>query len=179
MNNNKGNNKKTDNKQGGVLAFIFLILTVLTMFILKSNLSIILAIISLILSIKDLKHKNALVYISLIGSILAVLFCISSLTKTTAKTNDAISEAKLSVYKNYEGILENYAERYIYSQSELYKSGNFVLSCDTIIDNFDLEKFDSCDGYIIVNKDNRQYDAYIKCKNYETDGFDSKYMEKK
>ena len=166
----------SEKKQGGGFALLFLVISILMIFVFESIFGLVFAILSLIFSIKDLKHKNPVVYISLVGSILAILFYIVSLIVSTMVVSDVISDAKLNSYRYYEKNLERYAEKYVISQNKAYGNNDFVLTVDEIINNTNLKRLDSCDGYVIVNQNKDEYKAYVKCDNYKTDGYNSKYV---
>ena len=166
----------SEKKQGGGFAFLFLVIAILMIFIFESIFGLVFAILSLIFSIKDLKHKNPVVYISLVGSILAILFYIVSFIVSTMVVSDVISDAKLNSYRYYEENLERYEEKYVISQNKAYGNNDFVLAADEIINNTNLQKLDSCDGYVIVNQNNEKYEAYVKCDNYKTDGYNSTHI---
>lgn len=163
----------SEKKQGGGFAFLFLVLTILMIFVFESIFGLIFAILSLIFSIKDLKHKNPVVYISLVGSILTILFYVISFIISTMVVSDVVSDSKIQTYKRYESMLENYAEIYIVGQNKSYGNEDFVLDEQIIINNTDMREVDYCEsGYVIVNQNENRYDAYVKCDKYETDGFD-------
>lgn len=166
------NNKKN----GGSLAFLFLILSIISIFIFADFVGLTLAIISLIFSIKDLKCKNALVYISLFGSIVTILFHMFSFFIAFNILNDSISKAKISTYENYRDRLESFAELYILNENIEHDDSDFILTDETIIENTSMKKMDECDGYVIINKNENKCEAYVKCGGYKTDGFDSKYL---
>ena len=165
-----------EKKKGGGFAFFFLVLTILMIFVFENVFGLIFAILSLIFSVKDIKYKNPIVYISLVGAILSILFYIISFIVSTIVVTNVISDAKLNTYKYYEDRLEKYAEQYVISQNKAYGNADFVLTIDTIINNTDMKKLDSCDGYIIVNQNEEKYEAYVKCNDYKTEGYNSKYV---
>jgi len=88
-------------------------------------------------------------------------------------------EESLSVYyNNKEKELENAALKYA-EKNKLNAYNGFVVGVDTLISNkymekiVDYEGLNYCGGYakIINNGERYDVDAYIKCSDYETEGF--------
>ncbi len=83
-------------------------------------------------------------------------------------------------YVELEKKLISNTEKYVDAKF-LYPEGEDILKVTSqeLIENEYLETLeyngDTCTGYVIVKLDNAyKYDAYIKCKNYTTEGYEEK-----
>lgn len=166
------------NRKGGGIEFIFFILAVVSIFVFDGLFpGIIFIIISLIFSIKNIKYKNPVVYISLIGSICTLIFYIVSFIISFNSVNNIVSEARKKSYERYETMLEDYARIYVSNQKNIESDGYLTITDNELVSSVDLTKDDRCNGYVIYNKNQDRYDAYIDCKEYKTDGFNKNYLK--
>lgn len=84
---------------------------------------------------------------------------------------------KMKPYKDLESTLINNVSKYIEKEFLYPNEGETLkvtlndLKNSNIIEDLKFEN-DSCDGYVLVTlKTVYEYDAYIKCANYETKGY--------
>jgi len=163
-------------KDGGI-TFIYLLISIVFTIAFKNFLGLIFALIALTFSVKNiktLKYKNFLVYITLFGSILICLLYLITFVINVDFTSKTLEKAKLNTYKAYEMDLKRYAEKYIKENQEIYNDDTFILTTDTIIKNTDIYEIETCIGYVIVSENKQEYTSFIKCDEYQTNGFDEK-----
>lgn len=165
------NNEKN---KGALVSIILFVLSIIFTFFMKSFIGDILAIITLIVSSINLKRKNTLVIVSFIGSILLIIYSIIAFIISFNVINNTLSSAKIDSYKMCEQVIEDETRKYVESNDLLSSSDEDLIFSKSEITN----SCSRCDGYIIVKTDNYTYNAYLKCDNYKTDGFDSQTFKK-
>ena len=165
--------KPKNNKS--IIAFIFMVLSILSFFFIKNMIFIfIFAIISLIISLINLKSHNVLNYISLVGSSIIIVIMIVVFFVALKSVNGILSNARNNAMITAERALESKIRD---KTSELVSNGD-IKQGENIITQDQLAKYeinlpDKCEGYIIVNYDREyssenKYDAYLKCEGYTT-----------
>jgi len=172
------------------LSLILMIISAFFVFIIGNFIGVVLAIVSLIISIKNLKEKEKLNIIAFVGSIIilfiSVFFFIISFNVINKTLTQAQSNANETNYKSEKNKIEYYMEHY-------YKNmirDNVLVNGDNIIKKDVLEKYEipfpeECEVYVSVKVDlQKPYEntstAYLKCDDYVTTGYDANSnLEKK
>lgn len=118
-----------------------------------------------------------------LSSILIFFFCLAiyfiyvlySSFDLSVNNNDII-EHNDEVYKTYEQLIKDAA--YDYLNSVNYEFSDRIINMSTLInaglmsDLYDPETDNKCNGYIkVIDLEDKQIDAYIKCDNYVTEGY--------
>ena len=106
----------------------------------------------------------ALIFVLVIISTILIIGVIAgkSIIKLTSKS-------KLNTYKSCEKYYKIEAANYFDSHRVLYP-----IDRDVIILTDEIGDCKPCGGYVIINAKENKYDAYLKCDNYKTDGYDEK-----
>jgi len=181
-NQNHSINIKNNNSQKSnvaiTIAFILMIVSFLTLIVSKSYVCLIFSIISSIISLVNIKKKNFLNIISLLGNVLIIIFSIVSFVYSINKVNDIINDAKIESRKRDEKLLEANAE---YIVITMILKNKLSKEEDKILTKKDFEDYNetyntNCEFYVIANFNDNKYEAYIKCNDYITEGFDEKYL---
>lgn len=116
-------------------------------------------------------HKISIIW----GIIMMLLVLVLTLIATSYK-----KETK--EYKAFEIKLEETTKNYmeqngLYPEEEMHLTVTELLNLNVIDTNVVKDK--SCQGYVDIKNDNQffDYDAYIKCGNYETKDLDKKKLD--
>ncbi len=161
-----------------VLAFILMIISLICIVFFKSFIGTIFAIITLIITLTNLKSKKALNTIALVGSIVIILFSVIAFITSYKVVNNIKSNTQTQVMKTSEDYLEisvkNYTDEYI--EDGTFVNGENIVN-KQLLDKYNIGVSIDCDYYVVANVDldnesNNTYKAYLKCDNYTTDGYD-------
>ncbi len=123
------------------------------------------------------KDKNStlkiviIVIFALIFVIVGIVFVLGVVAGGV--TTKMISKSKLNVYKTCEDYYKSEAVMYYDSHRVLYS-----IDSDVTILTDEIGECKPCNGYVIANAKENKYEAYLKCDNYTTDGFDEKLYNK-
>jgi len=156
------------------MGIVFLIISIVLFISSLEIPSLICSIVALIISAKDLKTKKAINTIAFIGSIIMLIVYLLTFIIAFKTTNKALTEAKLNVYKTIEQRIENTSDTY-FIEKEVSEGKTFDET--TIITlkelEYDMQKLHGieCSGYVTYDSKNKS-DAFIKCDDYQTDGYD-------
>ena len=82
----------------------------------------------------------------------------------------------LEPYERLENKLASVTENYVKNELDLDK-GKIIVKLNELQDTNYIDKLetknDSCTGYVVVKyKNDKEYKAYIKCKEYQTKGYE-------
>ena len=161
------------------MSYIFLLISLGLLFI-NLYLGCAISIVALIISIINFKKKDFLNTVTLILSSIVIIICIisfitsmtSSFKKNVEIIEDAKDESKKNSYISYEQKLEGLAKEYVIEDQMI--NGMMYTGISYIqIDKLDKDNYNDCDGYVMYNYDINTYEAYIKCPDYQTDGYDA------
>ena len=158
------------------MSYIFLLISLGLLF-LNIYVGFILSIVALIISIIQFKKKDFLNTVTLILSSLIIVICIiyfitSSFKKNVEIAEETLDESKKNTYLTYEQKLESLAKKYVLEEQMI--NGMVYTGISYIqIDKLDNDNSNGCDGYVMYNYDINTYKAYIKCSDYQTDGYDA------
>ena len=157
-----------------------MIISAIMVFFIENILGILFAVVSLIISIKELKYKEKLNTIAFVGSIIIIVFSVVAFFVSFSTINNIITNSKQRAWKNQEKLIETYSDEY---KNQMIQDGILVAG-KNIIDEETLKKYnitcpDKCECYVVANIDvsnqsNNLFDAYLKCNDYTTEGFESK-----
>ena len=136
-----------------------------------------LSLIALIISIIQFKKKDFLNIVTFILSSIVIIVCIISFLTSSFKKNveiaeETLDESKKNAYLTYEQKLEGLAKEYVLEDqmiNEMMYTGISYIQINKLEQN----NSNGCDGYVIYNYDINTYKAYIKCPDYQTDGYDA------
>ena len=164
-----------DDNNKGTIGLIIFIVAVFLIFVINSFIGTILTVVSLIISITNLKQKKAVVWLTFIGSIILLIFSVISFIISFYNVNGLISDVKIELYQNFEEQLEVEAKQYYESHSI---TGDATITLATLENNGMTNYFDKCNGYVVYVSKTNTYNAYIQCKspNYETEGFNNNLL---
>lgn len=173
--------KENKGKEMAIFGLLLLVAAIITFVIkTKTYITIILTVLAFIISIANLKNKNALNTVVLGLSIVALcLECVlmviayQSVKESNENTQKIISNSKL-------GLVESRISEYVVSQNAM-QNIDFT-GKDNIVVN--IKKVGSasklvpeCIGYGIFDTETYKTKAYLKCDDgYTTEGFDNKYL---
>lgn len=158
------------------MSYIFLLISLGLLF-LNIYVGFILSIVALIISIIQFKKKDFLNTITFILSSLVIVICIISFITSSYKkkeeiVEEALDENKKNSYISYEQKLEGLAKKYVLEEQMI--NGMVYTGISYIqLDKLDKDNSNGCDGYVMYNYDINTYEAYIKCPDYQTDGYDA------
>lgn len=165
------------------LSLILMILSAIFVFIIGNFIGVILAIISLIISIKNLKSKEKLNLIALIGDIIIIVVSVFMFIIAFNAVDSTLNTAKNNARKTQEKLIETYCDGY---RSQMLNNGEVsdgenILQEDLLI-KYGIKIPEECDNYVVANIDaenitNSTFKAYLKCDDYTTDGFDTNKLK--
>lgn len=165
------------------LSLILMIIAAIIVFVFGSYIGTIVAIVSLIISIKEFKNKEKLNRISLIGSSIIILYSVISFTIAFVKVNDTLSEARQNARNIVKQQLEYSCKSY---SSSMITNGDLeigenVITTD-IMDKYNISYPSDCESYVIANivakySTENSFEAYLKCDGYKTDGFNNNLLK--
>lgn len=165
------------------LSLILMIISAFLVFILGTFIGVILAIFSLIISIKNLKEKEKLNLIALIGSIIIIVISIFMFVVAFNTVNNTLDSAKSRARQTQEQLIETYCDGYanqMIKNGEL-QNGQNIIQEDLLL-KYEIKIPEECDNYVIANIDisnpiNNTFKSYMKCDNYITSGFEENYLK--
>lgn len=103
-------------------------------------------------------------------SIITVIYMINNFNEgLSPRRSEGVSYSQYETYKRYEKIIKKNVDNSSYAEDKIK-----VIN----IDNLDISNAikTQCQGYALY--DFSSYNIYLKCGNYKTSGFMSKYLEK-
>jgi len=157
------------------MSYIFMLIGLALVFV-NIYLALIVNIVALVISIINLKKKDFLNIITLILSIIVIILCIiqifmTNFNKTVDKVDKEMDSAKKNTYLTYEQKLENLAKEYVI-EDQMINGMMYTGKSYIQINKLDNENTNGCDGYVMYDYDINEYQAYIKCPDYQTEGYD-------
>ena len=104
--------------------------------------------------------------VALVGGITAICLYLKSHNANNILENLTVEQAE-KYYGQYPGLLPKVGKSKVMTVNELKNNGY-------------TPEIGDCDGYVVItNKTGvSKYKAYLKCKNYTSEGFDEKKLEK-
>ncbi len=104
--------------------------------------------------------------LALVGGITAICLYLKSHNANNILENLTVEQAE-KYYGQYPGLLPKVGKSKVMTVNELKNNGY-------------TPEIGDCDGYVVItNKTGvSKYKAYLKCKNYTSEGFDEKKLEK-
>jgi len=165
------------------LSLILMIISAFFVFIIGNFEGFVLAIVSLIISIKNLKEKEKLNKIAFVGSIIIIIISIFMFIVTFNTVNKTLSSAKDTARLQYELLLEINTKLYstlMIENGDLIDGENIIT--EELLDKYELEYPEDCESYILAtidinDKNNNTFKAYLKCEDYTTTGFDENNLK--
>lgn len=165
------------------LSLILMIISAFFVFIIGNFVGVVLAIVSLIISIKNLKEKEKLNKIAFVGSIIIIVISIFMFVVAFNTVNKTLSSAKDTARLQYKKLLETNTKLYstlMIENGDLIDGENIIT--EELLDKYKLKYPEDCESYILAtidinDKNNNTFKAYLKCEDYTTSGFDENNLK--
>ena len=165
------------------LSLILMIISAFFVFIIGNFVGVVLAIVSLIISIKNLKEKEKLNKIAFVGSIIIIVISIFMFVVAFNTVNKTLSSAKDTARLQYKKLLETNTKLYstlMIENGDLIDGENIIT--EELLDKYKLKYPEDCESYILAtidinDKNNNTFKAYLKCEDYTTTGFDENNLK--
>ena len=168
-----------------MLVFILSIISICLVFLMKSFLGTLLAIIALIIALVQWKKKKVINYIGFALSLLLILYSVFAFLIYAKEVGGTINRAKRQTYMQMERELERGALNSIENQEEeCSKSETTCALPPTLKEDLDYasnyndlkDMLKECDGYIDLKYESLNWTAkaYLKCPKYQTEGYETR-----
>lgn len=165
-----------------MISFVLAIISIVLIFVLKSFIGILFAVLSLVFGLIQIKKKKVMNYIGLVLSILILIYSIYAFVIAASTVSNTINSAKERTYQNIEKSLERGALISIQQdEEECAESGTACTLPPNLTKKLDYANgyddykntLKDCDGYIDLKYESLEWTAnvYLKCPDYQTEGY--------